>query len=368
MFSCAPPSIENNVLMLPCPRTSNSRCSSDTSFEVAGEQARGRPSRTVSGDAGADAASAPATRRPIANPTPAARFAVHGASTGTLLGHPIESQLRQRDRGDRERADLRDEARCSDAIRPSSTSRCAPSTHVLYVATPTSPASREDRVVARAQPRAPTVDGRAVRQLLRPDPAADPVARFEHGDRLARLRQSTGSGQTGVSGADHADVDVDPLSHRRTDSRLHRVDVHIRPTPRRRTTSPSPTDVADAHRDQSSAVTHSTSPSGACCTHSSRNRPGASSIISSGIVGGDVQARAPPPDQSAARAPSLVEFDVPTAPRRRRSRTDRRTHASTSTATRCPPCPERRLARRRTPHRPGSTTPRTARSAHLRAR
>ena len=32
MFSCEPSSIENSVLMLPCARTRNSRCSNDTSF------------------------------------------------------------------------------------------------------------------------------------------------------------------------------------------------------------------------------------------------------------------------------------------------------------------------------------------------
>ena len=55
MFSCAPPSIENSVLMLPCPRTRSSRWRNDTFDEVGGEEPAHRRLEEVAGDLRADA-------------------------------------------------------------------------------------------------------------------------------------------------------------------------------------------------------------------------------------------------------------------------------------------------------------------------
>ena len=41
----------------------------------------------------------------------------------------------------------------------------------------------------------------------------DSIPRLEHHDRLAGLRQAAGRRQAGVTGADHADVDVETLGH-----------------------------------------------------------------------------------------------------------------------------------------------------------
>ena len=71
----------------------------------------------------------------------------------------------------------------------------------------------EDRVVLRAEPRSPAVDGQPTGAGLGPDAAAHAIARFEHGDRLAGLRQAPGRGQSRIARADDADIDVETLGH-----------------------------------------------------------------------------------------------------------------------------------------------------------
>ena len=73
---------------------------------------------------------------------------------------------------------------------------------------------------------------------MRPDPTADAVARFEHGDGLARLAQPASSGQPGVSGADDTDVHIDSLSHRRLRLRCNRLDAKFARRLGRRSPSP----------------------------------------------------------------------------------------------------------------------------------
>jgi hypothetical protein len=71
----------------------------------------------------------------------------------------------------------------------------------------------EDRVVPRAEPSAAAVDGRPVREALRPDAAADAIARLEHDDRPPRLAEPMRGGEPGVSRADDADVALESLAH-----------------------------------------------------------------------------------------------------------------------------------------------------------
>ena len=70
--------------------------------------------------------------------------------------------------------------------------KMAPFTYVLYVDTPTSPASPKIASWLSAQPRAAAVDRRAVGEVLRPDAAADAVTRLEDHDRLAVLASAAG--------------------------------------------------------------------------------------------------------------------------------------------------------------------------------
>ena len=193
MFSCAPPSIENSVLMLPCPRTRNSRWRNDTSFRSPVNRPRtaiSNRSRPMPGRGSRTARATQATERESHS---AARFAVHGASSGTLLRHPVDASIcASAMRDDRERADLRDEpgvatrASAVDeevrALRPRSCRSC----------TPTSSREPEDRVVLRRRATRRRGRRRAVGEVVRPDPAADAVARLEHDDRLPALGSAAG--------------------------------------------------------------------------------------------------------------------------------------------------------------------------------
>jgi hypothetical protein len=50
--------------------------------------------------------------------------------------------------------------------------------------------------------------------MLGPDAPADAIARLEHDHALAGLLHASGRGEARVTGADHADVSVDPFRHR----------------------------------------------------------------------------------------------------------------------------------------------------------
>jgi hypothetical protein len=132
-----------------------------------------------------------------------------------LARHPVDRPVRECEREHRERGDLRDQARVAARAPTADQQMCARhvrlvrgDAHLLREA--------EDRVVARAEPRAAAVDRGAVRQLLRPDPPAHAVARFEHDHRLPRLNQPPRRGEPGITGADHADVRFEPLGHAAT--------------------------------------------------------------------------------------------------------------------------------------------------------
>jgi hypothetical protein len=66
-------------------------------------------------------------------------------------------------------------------------------------------------MLARAEPRAAAVDGRAVSEALGPDSAADAIAGFEHDDGTSRLRNAKGGRQAGVASSDDANVRFEPL-------------------------------------------------------------------------------------------------------------------------------------------------------------
>ena len=184
MFSWAPFSIENSVLMLPWARTRNRRWRNETSFR----SPVNRPRTAIAKSSLADALPDAAVLDEVAE-RPAVPFL--GALRGPrrlerdLLGHPVDLGLRQRDRGDRERADLRDEPGV-----PADASTVDEQVRALDVRLVRRDADlgreREHRVVLRPEPRTTAVDGRAVGELLGPDPAADPVPGLEHDDGLAR--------------------------------------------------------------------------------------------------------------------------------------------------------------------------------------
>ena len=107
-FSCDPFSIENSVLMLPCPRTRSAGAGA-TPRRGRRSSARGRPSRT---GRGRSACGCPTRSSQDATDRSSHSFAfgaVHGASSGSRFAMRSTRQLGQRDRHHGERADLRDE-------------------------------------------------------------------------------------------------------------------------------------------------------------------------------------------------------------------------------------------------------------------
>ena len=128
--------------------------------------ARGPPSRTGRGRRRGGCPSAASHEPTDRWSHSAARAAVHGASSGTLLRHPVDAVLRERDRRDRERADLRDQARVpTDAVAVDEQVRAGDVRLVRGDAELARQA--EDRVVAGSEPRAAAVDRGAVRRAAR---------------------------------------------------------------------------------------------------------------------------------------------------------------------------------------------------------
>ena len=129
-----------------------------------------------------------------------------------LPGHLVELPLREREGQHGERTDLRDES--GVAARAPLADQEMRALHPRLVGGHAHLAGEaEDRVVPRAEPSAPAIDGRAVGEMVRPDPAAHPVAGLEDDDRLPGLAQPTRRGEAGVSRTDHADVAFHPLGH-----------------------------------------------------------------------------------------------------------------------------------------------------------
>ena len=188
MFSCAPFSIENSVSMLPCAWARYSRWRSDTFGQVGRHQAAHRRLEEIARELRAD----PGFREPRRD---RARVPLGRARRGPrrverdLRGHPVELPLRARERQHREWADLRDQSGVAARASPAHQEMGALHPRLVGGRRPT--LSRgEDRVVLRAEPCAAAIDGRAVRERVRPDPAADPIARLEDDDGPSGLAQS----------------------------------------------------------------------------------------------------------------------------------------------------------------------------------
>ena len=143
----------------------------------------------------------------------AALAAVHGASSGHLLRQPVDLPLRPGDGGDRQRADLRDQALVRAGAAAADEQVLAG--HVGLVGGHAHLGrQRVGGVVLGRQPAAAAVDGDAALALLGPDASADSVPRLEHRDGLAGLGQPAGRGEPGVARSDDADVGLDPFRHR----------------------------------------------------------------------------------------------------------------------------------------------------------
>ena len=154
--------------------------------QVAGEQPAHRHLEEVARDASCGSPSARATTRRTARPTRPRAGRVHGASSGTCFAIRSSFHCASAIVSDRERADLRDEP--GVAARAPLVDEEVRALHPRLVRGDADLAREaEDRVVLRAEPRAAAIDGRAVGEVLRPDPAADAVARLEHDDRLPAL-------------------------------------------------------------------------------------------------------------------------------------------------------------------------------------
>ena len=211
MFSCAPPSIENSVLMLPCARARNSRWSSDVSFRSPVNRPRtaiSNRSRATGGpDAGALEPPRHRTRVPLRSTLRRPRRVDRD-----VLGHPIDLRLRQRDGDDRERADLGDQARVP-ACAPAVDEQVGALDPGLVGGDADLAREPEDRVVRGAQPRAAAVDWRTVGQVVGPDPTADAVTCLDDDHRAAALAQPSGGREPGVPGPDDAHIHIDPLGH-----------------------------------------------------------------------------------------------------------------------------------------------------------
>ena len=183
MFSCAPFSIENSVLMLPCAAHEEQQVEERHLVQVARHQPAHRHLEQVAGDAACGSRTRSSHDATECASHSAARCAVHGASSGTCFAIRSSFHCASASVSDGERADLRDQARVAphaavvdEEVRALHPRLVRGHAHLAREA--------EDRVVLRAEPCAAAIDGRAVRAAGGPDPAADPVARLEHDDRL----------------------------------------------------------------------------------------------------------------------------------------------------------------------------------------
>ena len=153
----------------------------------------------------------------------AARFAVHGASSGTCFA--IRSSFGTAPSAidaDRERADLRDQPRVAAGATVADQEVRALDPRLVRVDADLV-REPEDRVVLRREPRAAAIDRRCRRR------AAGSRSGRRRGRALrarrptSRLLQPPRGREPGVPGADDTDVRIDPLGHaRRT--------VHALPT------------------------------------------------------------------------------------------------------------------------------------------
>ena len=168
--------------MLPWPRTRVSRCSSETSFRSPVIKPAHRHLEQVTGDVGAD----PGALQPRRHRS---RVPLRGVLRRPrrfdrdVLGHPIDLQLRERDRDDRERADLRDEARV--AASSLLIDEQVRTLHPRLVGRDTDLAGEpKDCVVLWAEPRSTTID--------RPIHRTGVASRCGHRhDRAPRARRPT---------------------------------------------------------------------------------------------------------------------------------------------------------------------------------
>ena len=138
-FSWAPFSIENRWLMLPCARTRNSRCRND----VSSSPPVNSPRTAISKRSAPMPFLMPAVLDEVGHralvPLRGARRSP-GRVDRDLLRQPVDLRLCSRDREHRERADLRDQTRCTAGCGRRRRADACPATYVLYVVTPSSAA------------------------------------------------------------------------------------------------------------------------------------------------------------------------------------------------------------------------------------
>ena len=133
-----------------------------------------------------------------------------------VLRASVDPPLRQGDRGDGQRADLRDEPGVPVGLVP--THQQVRTGDVGLVGRhPGLGGQRERRVVPGTEPPTAAVDGDVSTpgpgEALRPDAPTDAVAGLHDDDRLPRLGEAPGGRQPGVARADDADIGVHPHGH-----------------------------------------------------------------------------------------------------------------------------------------------------------